>query len=469
MRILVLQLARLGDVYLTWPVLRALRRQYPQAQIQLMVRERFVAATQGLERIVDDVVVLPTRDFLEPVLTDQPLNVAAENLQSWIESVKSQDWNQIINLSYSEFSSHLAFALRGSQTQVTGYSRHTDGSFLPVDDSSAYFLAQVGVASHNQRHLIDLFADAAGVQVEAEDLRSFVWKPQYEPQQVAIHLFASSPEKSLSTYQWNEIIESLLKYTSCEVVLLGSTEDQIRLPALKHPRLRSFVGNMPLKDVFSVLQTSRLVIAPDSAVTHMAGLVGTPTLQISFASVNVRETGPWSPKKSVIYSDRPESLDSNRVIQAVIYYLQHDDFEINDVVMNDRSYQAQLIQAIYLGAPFPVAASDQIDLGWDKVTQLMSLALEQMYVLYRDPKNKVAAIILGQIDELLEGIVHFVSELDPVYRWYKTELCRIPPGALSTILQKTELIYRQLLGFSELGAAAKVVKGQQNEHTQLEF
>ena len=47
MKILILQLARLGDLYMSWPAMKALRRQYPTAEIHLMVRSSFKEAMVG--------------------------------------------------------------------------------------------------------------------------------------------------------------------------------------------------------------------------------------------------------------------------------------------------------------------------------------------------------------------------------------------------------------------------------------
>ena len=41
MKILCIQLARFGDVYQTWPVMRALRRNNENAEIDILVREKF--------------------------------------------------------------------------------------------------------------------------------------------------------------------------------------------------------------------------------------------------------------------------------------------------------------------------------------------------------------------------------------------------------------------------------------------
>ena len=66
MKILVIQLARLGDIYQTWPSVFALKRKYPEAKIDLLVRERFAAATHGLSA-VDEVVHFPSREVLDLV------------------------------------------------------------------------------------------------------------------------------------------------------------------------------------------------------------------------------------------------------------------------------------------------------------------------------------------------------------------------------------------------------------------
>ena len=51
MRILVLQLARFGDIFQTWPTLKALRRQHPESEIHFLVRSRFSEAASGLTGI----------------------------------------------------------------------------------------------------------------------------------------------------------------------------------------------------------------------------------------------------------------------------------------------------------------------------------------------------------------------------------------------------------------------------------
>ena len=46
MRVLVLQLTRFGDVLQTIPVLSALQRKYPNAEIDLLARKKYSAAAK---------------------------------------------------------------------------------------------------------------------------------------------------------------------------------------------------------------------------------------------------------------------------------------------------------------------------------------------------------------------------------------------------------------------------------------
>ena len=48
MKILILQLARLGDIYQTWPTVRALKRTLgSDVQVDMLIRSRFAAATMA--------------------------------------------------------------------------------------------------------------------------------------------------------------------------------------------------------------------------------------------------------------------------------------------------------------------------------------------------------------------------------------------------------------------------------------
>ena len=129
MKILVLQLARFGDIYLTWPTLRALHRAHPGAEIHFLVREKFLGATNGLANVI--VHTLPTADLLGGT------NGTIESrFTEWLTPIGGE-WDMIVNLSFSPASSYLTDLLRTQKTIVRGYTRHADG-FLAIPDDREF-------------------------------------------------------------------------------------------------------------------------------------------------------------------------------------------------------------------------------------------------------------------------------------------------------------------------------------------
>src|SRR4051794_29867404 len=111
MRILVLQLARFGDIYQSWPAIKALQRSFPGAEVHALVRSRFSQATEGLAGVT--VHELNTADVLKPILESGDENAALSRLSDLIERLEALRFDRIINLSFSPFSSYLTNAIAG--------------------------------------------------------------------------------------------------------------------------------------------------------------------------------------------------------------------------------------------------------------------------------------------------------------------------------------------------------------------
>ena len=101
--------------------------------------------------------------------------------------------------------------------------------------------------------------------------------------------FRNWPVQSYAT-----IIEHLAK-KRCRIVLTGgsSTLEREYGEALeKHPSVDNQIGATTLKQLLALIDTSDLVICPDSGPAHMATAVSTPVLGL-YATSNPRRTGPY--------------------------------------------------------------------------------------------------------------------------------------------------------------------------------
>lgn len=456
MKILVLQLARFGDIYLTWPTLRALHRTHPEAELHLLVREKFRFAADGLQNV--QVHVLPTAKVLSPVLPDEnasPDFAGCESeLSQWLHSI-DLNWDKIINLSFSPFSSYLTDFLTKKNTVVRGYTRHSDGFFAIPDDASAYFYAQVGIGRYNRFHLADIFAMVAEV-----DLQTFDWGFEGELESVSlnkpyvvVHLGASQIEKRYPLKHFKKVLQSLAPNS---IYLVGSNDEKnLTEPLLGLPHVHSLIGETSLRQLFSIVQGAEFVIGADSAPVHIAAHVKTRVLNLSFSTVNFWETGPISEGSWVVQAEKPEDLSPDDVIKAAQAMLAKHT-PPNGVLVVSResgprfvgaadSFCWSLIQALYMHADYPVPHLSTTASGVKRLIEVAEMAVEQLGILKKNLRAPVALEILSAVDETLTKIADSAPELGPLIRWFETERLRIPPQDVALTFKRTNELFQDLV------------------------
>ena len=463
MKILILQLARLGDIYQTWPVVRAIKRTHPKAKIHFLARKKFTVACEGLAEL-DRVWTLDARAILEPLIEEQPeYKKTFAQLDQLVDGLLGEKFDKVINLSFSPLSSYLTHNLSLSGAEVRGYSRHADGYFNPTDDASAYFYAQVGPGRPNRVHLSDIFSQVAGVELREED-----WAPpKYASSKnskvgaVVLHLGASESHKTYGSHKWIQVVKGLIEKTNREVVLIGSKEEQDlgfvveNVSTLRRPI--NLVGKTQLSELFDILSQASVLIGCDSAPVHIAALTHTPVLNLSFNTVNFWETGPKSPGSRILVSEVPEALSSDTVVEECLAMLANRNTAANPVVVPQsriHSYvtsremnqhvEWEMIQAVYMGAPFPMLPTRTFSEAIVRLYEANDLAIEQVRQMRNKPNNKVAVSILERIDEMLTTIDKLVPAVGVLIRWFQTERIRLGPLKHAELLDATETLHMKL-------------------------
>lgn len=461
MKILVLQLARLGDIYQSWPCLRALRRQHPQAQVDVMVRPRFDQALEGLEAISGR-VHLPTTDILSPVFRSEPdLKEAIHRLGAFLKNLRAQGYDQVINLSFSPLSSYLVHSLQTKDCKVAGYTRHRDGFFDIQGEVSAYFYAQVGPGRSNRFHLTELMAGVAGVTLRKDD-----WHPptlpassqELPPRYVVIHVGASEAKKSLPPFKWSRIIRYFSESAKLPIVLIGAPNERVISEGIvSNPgpsEIINLVGQTELPELFSVLRRASLLVGCDSAPMHMASLTQTPCLNISLGAVNFWETGPRSSRSYVLLAPTPEEVVSEYVGIIMTEILSGQEprglakysegnpcYEVSE--SDAERFCWDLNMAVYLGQTFPMTDDLRFFEGCTKLNSINDLVIEQLEQVQKVGLEKMKPI-LDRADEVVHTIGDLVPELKIYTRWLKAERARVRPGPLKDIVEATWAMHLSL-------------------------
>lgn len=480
MKILVLQLARFGDIFLTWPILRALRRKYPTAEIHVAVRSRFAAAIGGFEA-VDRVWILDTGRVLgRLIVNEEDTDGSLARLSEWTALLSECDFDQVINLSFSPLSSYLTSLVSSALTKIRGYTRHADGFLSLPDDPSAYFYAQVGPGRTNRFHLAELMAAVADVELTSADwglppswkTSSLKASDQLWPHPVpfiCLHPGASQSFKSYPAFKWRRIVHQFLKSGRFGVAVIGGAEDA----AIAHEILAgapsewtaSFCGSTTFQETAGLIERCDLLVGADSAPMHLASHVNKKCLNVSFDGVQFWETGPRALGSRVITANQAEDLASEVVashLESMIFgsepsFAYYERVDASPVAYVSQLKEASLAEefpwrltlALYSGDPRPPLQSAQQAQALVQIHELSKIGLDQVAVLKAQPQLKSALEILSQVDLALHTVAQMVPSWRPLVQWYETEKVRIGPTEWLELCAKQENIYEQLYVVTE--------------------
>lgn len=481
MKILAIQLARLGDIYQSWPGLRALKRMLPDAEIHVLARPRFMGAFEGLDA-VSKVKVFPSQDILSAYGAGDVAATAAEGqiltprdqlavakIENVVRDLEDESYDWIINLSFSPLSADLTSLLSGPDTKVSGYTRFDDGYLNLPDAMSAYFFAQVGHDRGNRFHLCEIFGTLCEVDLTPADWRAPVLpavRTELPGEYIAVHVGGSESHKSISVSKWISILRHLRGLQPFKFVLIGGQEDAdkgLQLQSVAPDgEVLNLAGQLSLLETMSVIANAKCLIGPDSAPIHMASLTGTPTLNLSVGQVNHYETGPRAAGSVVLKAASEDELMSNVIGDRFIEMVHGLRYPLGTIEVKpgtpsytgsttrEANFVWDFMQAIYMGTQFPAVEESIFLEGIKQLADVNSFMLEQLEGVrtVEDLQNRNALLQRGE--EVIETIAKLVPALAPLVRWYQTEKVRVGPQPLDRVLSRNIEIQRLLQGVIEI-------------------
>ncbi|MEW6057365.1 MAG: glycosyltransferase family 9 protein [Bdellovibrionota bacterium] len=323
MKVIVLQLARFGDVIQTLPTIQGLKKKYPKSEITLVTRATFADAAR-LSPYVDNLVELPSKELLEPVVasksSEESVFAALGSLGSWLANsvLRNSPYDLLVNLTFSKASAILSALIPA--TTRKGLFCTTSGELVVADAWSQYFFAQVLGRNLNILHLNDLFCRVADIETDQwpleinEPAQPFEVK-KLDPgrMRVGIQVAASEPEKTLHCEAWSQVCLSVLnKHQDSELAFFGSEKDlpaintviagiRDALPELAQERIHVLAGKMRFHENISWIRSCKWIVSPDTAIVHLSSLTGAKVIEVVVGKVKPEETGPYGDGHHVLY------------------------------------------------------------------------------------------------------------------------------------------------------------------------
>jgi ADP-heptose:LPS heptosyltransferase len=303
-QILVVQLARLGDVVQTWPLLRRLRRQDPGCLPDLLADHSLEALhswgpAAGRVWGVDlgGLASLGRRDLPE----------AYDRLRSLAEAVRHRRYEMVYNLNFSRKSLLLSYLAGG---EVRGYRPVKGGREFLREPWLALVYALVHNRQVNRVHLSDVFRHLAPPG-EPEPRPAAPVLGMGEPL-IALQLATRHPKRTWPLAAFTRLAGILVNRLGARLWLVGTKAEAPLGEALaagltpaQRERLVNLQGRTDLTELAARLREAQLVISGDTGTLHLAAALGTRTVGVFLGPASCFETGPYGEGHYVFQAEPP--------------------------------------------------------------------------------------------------------------------------------------------------------------------
>ena len=150
-RLLIIQLARLGDLVQTWPLIRQLRQAYPHLHLSLLA-DQALCDLARLGPYIDDLHTLDLKEAAEQTRR-YPAKIY-NTLSRCVEDLRKRDFELIYHLNFSRLSLLVAHLLKAP---VRGYQPAAGGREVWREPWLAFVYGLVHARAFNRVHLSDVF------------------------------------------------------------------------------------------------------------------------------------------------------------------------------------------------------------------------------------------------------------------------------------------------------------------------
>ena len=302
MKILIVKLSAIGDVIHTLPALTALRRHYPNAQIDWLIEDAAADLVQG-HAALSRALVWRRREFVK-LLRAGKLSSAVRLFLSMVLALRDTRYDLIIDFQALLKSSLWIFLARGRRKAGFGQGmEHSENSHFFLNERIPAVSMQIHALDRGLRLLQALgipdFQVLYDLPLGEEDERAAEQilienGIQLDQPFIAINPVAKWPTKLWAVERFRELTECLLG-KGFQVVFTGSKEDRPVLDeitcTLRSPAVR-LDGRTSLKVLAAVYRSARVVVTTDTGPMHLAAAVGTPVVAL-FGPTAPWRTGPY--------------------------------------------------------------------------------------------------------------------------------------------------------------------------------
>ncbi len=334
---LLVKLSSLGDVLHNLPIVWDIRRRYPNARIDWVVEEGYIDLLAPLQstddfRGIDQIIPIALRRWKKNVFCQSHW----QELQAMIQMLRMKDYDVVIDSQGLIKSAVVSrFAKRSANGVITGLANATEYSgYEPLArlfysesvqvpkqchaiDRSRYLLGSALHIPPISRDEIPTFYPKAFVEhLLVKDLDPAIASEFRKPYVLCFHATAREA-KQWNLNHWVEIGRYLIKKGLNPIFPWGNNSERQRS---EHLVAQIDSGTVPsaysIKQYFGIVSHASLTIGVDTGLTHLAAVLGRPTIEIYCDSPRWKTEGYWS-KQVINLGDIGSPPSTSSVIEVI--------------------------------------------------------------------------------------------------------------------------------------------------------
>ncbi|HEX8294980.1 MAG TPA: glycosyltransferase family 9 protein [Chthoniobacteraceae bacterium] len=301
MRILALQLKRIGDLVLTTPALALLRRTFPEAYLALAVNEGCAPLLGAIGDVDTSAVFGRGRGFAP-----------------W-QQMMTGPWDLCLDFTGTDRSALASVLSRAKQRatfewvrknrfQALAYHRFIDSSVRERHTVDHYLDLVNGVLPQAKQPAETgprLILPETAIRGAAESLEQSGIREPF----VLLHPGTARPEKFWQAERWAEVARTLFDRWGLRSILTGGnappeTTHCAQISSAGVPGLVDFSGKLDLLALAALVSRARLVISCDTAIVHLAAAFRRPQVAL-FGPTNPFHWRPRHPHTVILSAASP--------------------------------------------------------------------------------------------------------------------------------------------------------------------
>ena len=286
-RILIVRPDRIGDVVLSTPLIRALRKRFPAAHLAEMVRP-YTAD------------ILAKNPHLDEVLIDNP---AVDGFRAQVSALRRRRFDTALMLLPSERHSWMLF-WAGIRTRIAvGSKIYHRLTFARTVSRRKYIPLR-----HEADYCLDL-GRAIGAGDDGLDTEVFLTDSE---RSTGLQLLGGKDDRTLvgihpgsgrSSPNWRvahyaELAARLIEHDNVHVVLTGSPDERTLAHAFKEldaGRVIDLVGRTSLRETMAVISHLSVLVSASTGTMHIAAALNIPTVSL-FCPLPACSPRLWGPR-----------------------------------------------------------------------------------------------------------------------------------------------------------------------------